>query len=76
MSLKSILASSEFSAASHRTRSEKSIFGGFLQKISYQSKWVPSNQEASINWFIHLLFFCIRRRRKENIKASIQFGTC
>src|SRR5215208_7430067 len=52
------------------------LFAGFPQKISYKSRGFYNIHQASIDWSIHLLFFCIRKRTRKNIKASIPFSTC
>src|SRR5829696_8001584 len=52
------------------------LFAGFFQKIPYKSRWVlqyPSSLDRLVHSFT---IFCIRKRTRKNIKASIPFSTC
>jgi hypothetical protein len=52
------------------------LFAGFFQKISYKSRWVL-HYPSSFNRLVHsFTIFCIRKRTRKNIKASIPFSTC
>jgi hypothetical protein len=47
-----------------------------LKKYPIKADGFYNIHQVSIDWFIHLLFFCIRKRTRKNIKASIPFSTC
>jgi hypothetical protein len=52
------------------------LFAGFPQKISYKSRRVLQ-YPPSFNRLVHsFTIFCIRKRTRKNIKASIPFSTC
>jgi hypothetical protein len=47
-----------------------------LKKYPIKADGFYNIHQVSIDWFIHLLFFCIRKRTRKNTKASIPFSTC
>jgi hypothetical protein len=48
-------------------------FLGFLQKYLIKADGFHSNQEASIDWFIHLIFFALVEEKENQSQYSVRY---